>query len=74
MSSINYDGMDGRENKKTNCNINNLQKTETVNKKKQDVYEDYRNIPKKDECPDCFHKISKEDKECPYCGRALSKR
>ena len=29
------------------------------------------NIPLPNECPACFHKISQDDKECSYCGRAL---
>lgn len=31
------------------------------------------NTPSKDECPSCFHKISKDDKECSYCGYILKK-
>ena len=29
------------------------------------------NVPNSDECPNCFHKITKNDEECPYCGYKL---
>ncbi len=30
-------------------------------------------IPREDECPCCFHKITKGSKECPYCGYKLER-
>ena len=36
-----------------------------------DVAEFDDNIPRENECPFCFHKIKKTDKECNYCGNPL---
>lgn len=57
---------------------------ETIDDIKDEIVEDYQydkhgyvdesdsiNIPKKDECPCCFHKIDVNDTECSYCGYKL---
>lgn len=31
------------------------------------------NTPRKDECPNCFHKLTAEEKVCPRCGFDRSK-
>ena len=36
-----------------------------------DLDYDPENIAREDECPACFHKISKTDHVCSYCGRKL---
>ena len=57
---------------------------QTIEDIKDEIVEDYEydangyaeeldkiNIPNKDECPNCFHKIQPTDIECPYCGYKL---
>ena len=57
---------------------------QTIEDIKNEIVEDYEydgngyvdeldkiNIPNKDECPNCFHKIQPTDIECPYCGYKL---
>lgn len=39
----------------------------------EEVYEDYRNFPKENECPSCFSEISPDDKVCQNCGYNLSR-
>ena len=41
-----------------------------IDTKKQD-YSNLDNSPLADECPSCFHRITREDKECSYCGYKL---
>lgn len=43
----------------------------TENKHENNEEQLDNNIPKKNECPICFHKIKKTDKECEYCGHTL---
>ena len=49
----------------------NSEKTENI---KPESDNNPENIAKKDECPNCFHKIKDNESICPNCGYKLTKR
>ena len=51
--------------------INEYKENEAEYIPEEDIESDELNRAKNDECPACFHKIAKTDKECTYCGYKL---
>lgn len=50
--------------------ISNSEKSENI---KDESDNNPENIAKKDECPNCFHKIKDDESICPNCGYKLTK-
>lgn len=59
------------EEKIINSVIEEIEEEEYQEKLAKNLDFDLENIASDDECPACFHKISKTDTKCAYCGYKL---